>query len=382
MPPQQNAEFRADARSSARNETPRKQAIPALTGIRFVAAVYVFLFHYGAAALAKAGVPQPIITFLHNGTFGVSVFFVLSGFILSHAHPGRFTAPGQYLDFLGARFARIYPVYLFALIVAVPVPAGTLNLRTGAAVLCMVQSWPDAFSDLGKDWIFQAWTLSVEFFFYLSFPVLINVFRRRNTATLLGLCVLDAAFLVYGGIATIASYTDPAGVIDNPAWLLNLPVPLTRSTEFAFGMLLQILIKRLPVPERGYGAIWLVLVAAGISSLLAMTANAQALGVADVLVGILITLIYVSDNIVTRWLGSPTLYLLGSASYAFYLLQGPIHSYLAIFMPGYGRLIAFPLAVAAAILVWRYIEEPARRIILRFRPAKGARLAPVPPEQT
>jgi peptidoglycan/LPS O-acetylase OafA/YrhL len=345
--------------------------VPALTGIRFFAAFYVFIMHYGATALDKAGAPRPVATFLHNGIAGVSVFFVLSGFILTHAHPERFTAPQQYADYFISRFARIYPVYLLALVLALPLaldhPRIRFDPRTAAAVLAMVQSWTDAFAHSGYAWIMQAWTLSVEFFFYLSFPFLINLVRRLGRPVLLQLCVLDAGFMMLGGTATITPWIDFGGNVHDPAWPLYLPLPLTRSGEFVFGMLLQTLVSRAPRVSGAPVSACLLMTAAMVA-LLAVGRSPMAVSLASVLAGLLIAFIYVSDNGFTRLLGSRALVLLGSASYALYLLQGPCHAYLSRLVPApYDHLLAFPVTLAAALLTWRFVEEPARRSIWGLR---------------
>lgn len=358
-----------------------RKLVPALTGIRFFAASYVFVMHYGASAIDKAGASRPITTFLHNGVFGVSVFFILSGFILAHAHQAPFARRGQYADYFIARFARIYPVYLFALVLALPVAVHDvpLTIKAAATVLAMLQSWTDAFAHSGYAWIMQAWTLSVELFFYLSFPFLISVLRRLGSSALLGLCVIDAVFMIAGGTTTITPWIDYGGHIHHPAWPLYLPLPLMRSGEFVFGMLLHTLITRRSHLAIIPGTLLCVLLSASIAALLSVTSNEHAVSVAAVLVGLLITLIYISDGAFTRLLGSRALVLFGNASYALYLLQGPAHAYLGILVPApYDRLLGFPVTLAAAILVWRWIEVPARRYILALRHWPGRRPEPMP----
>lgn len=103
------------------NKITRPAPIPSLTGIRFFAALAVLMFHSGATYFDRAGIPYPVAQLLHNGYLGVSLFFVLSGFILTYAHQDD-RIDGRFLGvFYVARFARIYPVYLFALVLALPV---------------------------------------------------------------------------------------------------------------------------------------------------------------------------------------------------------------------------------------------------------------------
>src|ERR1700730_18186865 len=90
----------------------KRPSLDALTGVRFFAAFAVFMFHYGASFSEQIGVPKPLTTFLHNGYYGVSMFFVLSGFIMTYTYIGRLSTKIELYDFAVARIARIYPVYL------------------------------------------------------------------------------------------------------------------------------------------------------------------------------------------------------------------------------------------------------------------------------
>lgn len=349
-------------------QTQRTPTVPALTGIRFFAAAYVFLFHYGASALDKAGLPRAVATFLHNGYFGVSAFFVLSGFILSHAHPAQFVKARQYANYLISRFGRIYPVYLLALLVSLPLAMASLKPQTALSVVFMVQSWGNALSDNGYAWVLQAWTLSVELAFYLLFPFLVTGFRRINSPVLIALLVLDIVLLIGGGTPKIGPAMGLQGTDEFPKWLLYVPLPLVRTAEFVLGVLLNIMAQRVRKTHMTHSSGWLILVTAAIIGVLSITRSAHAIGLATLLVGILIALLYVSDNLITRLLGCRTLFVLGSASYALYLLEYPCHGYLVALLPDpYGRLLAFPITVAVSVLVWRFVEEPCRRVITRLR---------------
>jgi peptidoglycan/LPS O-acetylase OafA/YrhL len=148
---------------------PVRKQIGALTGLRFFAATYVFVFHFGAGFAQRSGLLDAIVTFLRNGFLGVSIFFVLSGFILTYTYKQRVDSPQM---FAVARFARIYPVYLLALLIALPLALSELTMLDVVRVLAMVQAWTPFSSTSGFAWIGQAWTLSVEVIFYIFFPFL------------------------------------------------------------------------------------------------------------------------------------------------------------------------------------------------------------------
>ena len=80
---------------------------------RFIGAFWVLLFHANIhfGVLSILHVINPII---NQGVLGMTLFFVLSGFVLSHRYK-KFEAPGSLRDFYVARIVRLYPVYFFIL---------------------------------------------------------------------------------------------------------------------------------------------------------------------------------------------------------------------------------------------------------------------------
>ena len=66
----------------------RRPDIPALTGLRAVAALLVVLFHYKYIVPGLGQSPAPGARVIQAGFVGVSLFFVLSGFILAYTYIG------------------------------------------------------------------------------------------------------------------------------------------------------------------------------------------------------------------------------------------------------------------------------------------------------
>ncbi|KGN32693.1 hypothetical protein N802_17200 [Knoellia sinensis KCTC 19936] len=160
--------------------TPRLDVLPALDGLRAVAAGLVVLTH--AAFLTgfgtSAGLPGHLLA---RGDFGVAIFFALSGFLLhrgltAHAH-------GSGVDLLGyaaRRFARIVPAYWVAL--AAVVIAADPGLRawflTGLGLHIYVP-------DVNIPSFGQSWSVATEVSFYIALPfvvLLLNRLRRRGAA--------------------------------------------------------------------------------------------------------------------------------------------------------------------------------------------------------
>ena len=156
----------------------RNAELSALTGIRFYAALGVFLYHVpsfipGMKAFGGSGV------LFNLGDLGVSFFFVLSGFILTYNYANVFregVPSAGYKRFLWDRLTKIYPVHFLTLLIVLPIaifsPQWPLDWRAVPFHLVLLQCfWPSptpAFSDyLNK----PSWSISCEWFFYLLAPV-------------------------------------------------------------------------------------------------------------------------------------------------------------------------------------------------------------------
>jgi Acyltransferase family len=170
----------------------QKQLRP-LTSIRFLFALLVVVFH-GQETLEQGGFenwPFFAQAVISHGYVGVSFFFVLSGFILAYTYRRKLTKA----EFWGARFARIYPAYLLAFIIILPIAiyAATLNGDRGLAVfttglqLTLTQSWVPY---TALQWNAPAWSLSVEAFFYALFPLLFLRAQSLSAGKLLGTAAL------------------------------------------------------------------------------------------------------------------------------------------------------------------------------------------------
>src|SRR5437762_8695399 len=106
---------------------PVRPKLPALTTLRFFAALHVVLFHMHVIGILSGG-PWWYQNFASIGYIGVNLFFVLSGFILVYTY----ASPALNVRrFWQARFARIYPAYIVSLLASAPFfffAVRTLNL--------------------------------------------------------------------------------------------------------------------------------------------------------------------------------------------------------------------------------------------------------------
>ena len=213
--------------------SPRHDIAP-LTGLRFVAAMVVVLHHYPVP-----GVSGTLQTMLQSGYYGVTLFFVLSGFVLAITYLDAFKhAPIATLGtFAVARFARIYPVYLLILLY-VWLRAGATGPIVSHALL--LQAWS---ADAGHAFALNGpgWSLSVEAFLYACFPLLILALQRAGVFSS-GRRMTIAFVVVSIAMVAIAVYFDvsgrnvaAAGPDSAHRWLYRSP--LSRLGDFTLGIL-------------------------------------------------------------------------------------------------------------------------------------------------
>lgn len=201
------------------NTRPASRGIPSLTGIRGVAATWVFLQHIqGFAALALAAPWIMHLSAVDAAPRGIELFFILSGFILMHVHAEEFRILDRVVlrRFYVRRFFRVYPLNTVVLLAIVPVvllfPGFVAAARNYPGIhyaykihtfawpgllqsLLLVQCWTVV--KLGE-WNGPAWTLSAEVLSYLFFPFLARFMMTQHslrrclswgTTSLLLLCV-------------------------------------------------------------------------------------------------------------------------------------------------------------------------------------------------
>ena len=212
---------------------PKARSIPSLTGVRGIAALWVFMTHFYGLAADILHQPWMLHSlFLFNGFRGVDLFFVLSGFILMHVHEGQFAVLRWHVirDFFIVRFFRVYPLNTFVLLAMVPLVllapgyvamqrhytdpafayrAHNLSVPGFVQTLLLVQSW--TVLKLGE-WNIVSWTLSAEVLGYILFPLLAMWAMRISSArNALVLCACSLATLVVVLFACHHANNNPTG---------------------------------------------------------------------------------------------------------------------------------------------------------------------------
>jgi peptidoglycan/LPS O-acetylase OafA/YrhL len=357
----------------------RRPPLPALTGLRALAAVWVVLFHYREDVLALVPALTPLDTFLGAGYLGVDLFFPLSGFVLAYTYADAMSTFRwrQAGEFVRNRFARVWPVHALTLHVDLVIAAcvGALGVaadghrRTLPAYLenlAMVHTWwNDRPSFNGP-----AWSISSEWFAYLCAPLLFVLAARLRRG---GSALLLAAASYAAMLAVFATTALPNGNLEHMFYVRIMG-------EFVGGMLLCLAWLRGGVRmERAAVVLPLTL---GVVAVLPV-ASAGHYWAAPAL-GLAVAGLAASQGRVARVLSWRWMVLAGEASYALYLTHvlvqplvasatgwaagSPVRSFLA----GTGVVLGLG---AVAWLVHTRVEQPARRWLQRAGRRRSARPA-------
>ncbi len=343
--------------------------IASLTAIRFIASLWVVLYHLLPVMQSGSALPALFPRIILCGYMGVSFFFILSGFILAYSYAARPLKAGR---FWRARAARILPMYLVSLALAAPfflraVVHGALSLFPALITApLLLQAWlPGA-----TDWNPPGWSLSCEAFFYFSFPavlpVCIKVFRSKMRWP-----AFAALWLLATAPALIFAIFHRYGIHDHVFGLDQVKYnPLLRLPEFLLGIGAGILFfdgLRIPRPR-----IVIFAIAALILAIVAITSGNPYPAFHNGIFAPLIALLLLALASAPKFMGSPTLILLGEASYSLYLIHTPLRDICSIafhklhLVPGsvlFG-LVYLTGSVLASVAAYKYIEVPAKRWLL------------------
>lgn len=377
-----------------------------LTSLRAFAAFLVFMYHYAhlfppaeRSVSGFTGEWIPLGFLWSQGQVGVSMFFVLSGFLITRIYYDGFAEGRASLRrFLVKRVARIWPLFLaFAVIQhGTHVLAGGRPDAAWWVTLSMTQGF---FEHLRYEGLPTAWSLTIEESFYLLAPVIFLLIAgvrppRRPTAPdwarlCLRLAVITVTLLGLGAVGhrlVVSMGWDWEGLMGTPDHVLRSTI-FGRFPEFAVGVLAAFVHRTGLLPGRlGAGrAAWLTVITA--AAILAALAGKAALagaagagaaaatvaltyGVAG-LTGLLILALSVEGGRLHAVLGWGPFVYLGRVSYGFYLIQlTAMMDPLLVLTDRLGpaRLPAlFLLTNLACASFYELLESPARaRIVARW----------------
>lgn len=332
----------------------RKSRLPALTGMRFVAATAVFLSYSTQLMLFASPQADAEFTWLFGraGQLGVGFFFVLSGFVLTWSVRGTSTISG----FWRRRFFKVYPTHVLtfaaAILLLATVADAVVGTKAALLNLFLLQAWfPDIGISFGVNSI--AWPLSSGLLFYLAFPLLMLVVGRIRPERLWAWAgaVVAAVFAVpfVSLLLPDQALLPGATVSANQFWFISV-FPPVRLLECLFGMLLARIVqtgRRMPVGLGGAVAL-----AVGAYALAPLFWGELALvAVMVVPLGLVIAAGADADTHNKRsWLAGRAMVWLGNVSFALYLWHAMVLTYGHRLLGAAG--FSTPVAIGVLVLLF------------------------------
>jgi peptidoglycan/LPS O-acetylase OafA/YrhL len=360
------------------SDSRQAQTIPSLDGIRAISVLIVVMAHSGFDVVVPGG-------------FGVTIFFFLSGYLISTLMLAEHERTGEIdiLKFYLRRIFRLMPPLFLSLIIAygltyIGLLSGGITIGGIAAQFLYFANYYGLFFDPGNtipDGTGILWSLAVEEHFYIFYPILMTILlgatlRPRTIAILLGIACL---FILVWRIYLVQS---PGFVFYRTYYASD-----TRIDSIMFGCILAVVMNSVR-GKRRYNTMtagqWATLAAAvGILLLTLLYRDAtfretirySLQGVA------LMPLFYFSirfpDNRLFRILNFPWIARLGVYSYAIYLIHYVVIKVIASNAPAVAvkPFLVFPISllisIAYAAVIDRFVDPYFRRLRNQLRAQTG-----------
>ena len=215
--------------------------MPALDGLRGVAVAAVFALHYHPDVHLGPAVLRAADRAAELGWAGVSLFFALSGFLITGILWDRLDRPQWWREFYIRRSLRIFPLYYLVLLATALIAfalgatlKGTAKIGFDFLYLSDVPwLWGEMFGFPLQAYLAHFWSLAVEEQFYLIWPFLLVAFRNSRRGAM-KLCV--AVWLTSFAFRLVA-------VSYGWSWLWPHHFLLSRAGELCAGSLLALALR-------------------------------------------------------------------------------------------------------------------------------------------
>ena len=328
------------------------------------------------------------VTKLHVfGTYGVYLFFVLSGASMAYTYAGRIASGSfSFGGFLWVRYLRLAPLYLALMLVVLPwklvkdgASAGLLAMYASNATFLFGFFNPSTHAVL-----VGGWSLGIEAIFYLLFPLLMLCFRSRWLAW--------ATFFVLLALQTCWIYATIGADAAAPQWEAYHQVPAF-AAYFMGGCMIGVAHRHKLFGDFRSGALGVLAIVAGFALMLAVNpANGgqELVGWRGVLLTLLcFVLVHAASRLQLKRNLSSAAQHLGDATYGLYLLHPVIFFGLAFaVLPRLGLaspehwslparlglavtvlVTAFVMAIASERFLERPLRDWSKGRLKRARPA-------------
>ena len=375
--------------------------MPVLDGVRGLAILMVLVFHFVGNTLATNSVEGAIVGVTNYGSYGVELFFVLSGFLITGILYDAQNKPHYFRDFYVRRLLRIFPLY-YGVLTLVFFVAPLIPLLRGPTLDYLVdrQAWAWLYAVniyIAKvgDWSFSYldhfWSLAIEEHFYLFWPLVVFLLARWPRA-------LIAVSLT---IAVGAMLARLIGSLAGLSWLTTYVLTPFRLDGLALGAFLTVMARQPKGLERLVRALpWVVTVAGGLLAVtfvwtrlvsrqgLELVLPVRASLILMLLACLLVwALVAPKQSATSRFFRSRSMIFLGTYSYGLYVYHHFISYYLttnrtelelARWLGSHGAALALQAALgtsvsmAVAYLSYELFEKRFLRLKRRFATAEDS----------
>lgn len=337
--------------------------ITQITFTRFIAAMAIVISHFNKDLFLYK------IDYISNvflkANVGVSYFFILSGFIMIVAYHKKNKI--EYLDYYKNRFARIYPLYVLGLLLYLITRFSNFSIYKGLLYLLGLQSWIPGEAMILN---FPGWSISVEFLFYLIFPLLYNRFYSKGNKN-----IWIVTILIWIATQIVCSLYAGSSYYEGPhteSHELLYYFPLMHINEFLVGNLAGLYFVK-NSEQKNYD-IPVILIFGLILLSLIFTDFFYHNGLMALLFIPVILLISKNNGTLTKLFSWKPLEYLGEASYAVYITHIPV-LYILREIIKWSRYdldinaifgIYIIVLIITSIIFYQGIEKPLRDYLRKF----------------
>ena len=344
--------------------------IEQLTFTRFIAAVSIVIFHFGKGSYLFNN--KYVLFISQQANFGVSYFFILSGFVMIIAN--FYKENINVIDYYKNRLARVYPVYIVAIFLIIFANRfQSINISDLFLNTFMLQSW---FPQKALTLNFPGWSLSVEMFFYISFPFLANKIYSKQKLKITAIWIISFWFIsqiIFHLLATEIFY------IPNYSSLDIHYNPLAHFNEFLIGNLTGLFfIRNIKNTTRNNLFLIIILMFLLIFLLRFPLGFDFHNGLLALIFAPFILLISSTNDKITAIFSHKIFIFLGEISFGIYILQLPVWKFFSDFRmwryfgldPELNFTSSFFIRLFILILVsslsYLYFEKPLRNLIKKL----------------
>jgi peptidoglycan/LPS O-acetylase OafA/YrhL len=368
--------------------------------MRAIAAFMVYISHNPFIASTVPHVQNWFDRLLDAMSIGVSIFFVLSGFLITLRYANSIQFKKDWIiQYVTNRFARIYPLYFIVTIITFVASQLSIaydpsrvwkyfsSVDKALALVLNLTLLRGFFANFIWTLAGQGWSLTVEECFYLAAPIILFSVARRPKLLMLWPLLLIAIGVALVGVGNLAPDKTYGFFKTIPFMLFS--TFFGRSVEFVIGMALALFVLKSNNPQvhkvwaTGLGIVWILGCAVLMTNLPPQYGMLTIAGV-DVSVGILIHNFVLPVGIAALFWGlihehtwfrnlleTKLFDLLGKSSYAFYLLHVGVLNFFVEYHITENAWIKFIIMNLAAIAVYKLVEHPMHSWLVKWFKSKS-----------